>query len=157
MVAALDPLRELDLLRGGEQRDAPDVLQEELEGVGRDLRGGGLDLRLRIRLRRHHLDLGLVESCVELVQLRRLEPELVERERDLVGVQPACLQAALEKALGLLSRKDVLDRRLTSDPFPFACGGQCNPPFPQRSHRSRGGGRRQSNRPDGQRVYRPDG
>ena len=37
VVAALDPLRELDLLRGGEQVDPADVLEEELEGVGRDL------------------------------------------------------------------------------------------------------------------------
>ena len=37
VVAALDPLRELDLLRGGEQVDLADVLQEELERVGRDL------------------------------------------------------------------------------------------------------------------------
>src|SRR4051812_1853921 len=37
MVAALDALGELDLLRGGEQIDLADVLQEELERVGRDL------------------------------------------------------------------------------------------------------------------------
>ena len=37
MVAALDALRELDLLRGGEQIDLADVLQEELERVGREL------------------------------------------------------------------------------------------------------------------------
>jgi hypothetical protein len=30
MVAALDPLGELDLLRRGQERDATDVLQEEL-------------------------------------------------------------------------------------------------------------------------------
>ena len=38
VVAALDPLRELDLLRGGQQVDLADVLQEELQRVGRDLR-----------------------------------------------------------------------------------------------------------------------
>ena len=37
VVAALDPLRELDLLRGGEQVDLADVLEEELQRVGRDL------------------------------------------------------------------------------------------------------------------------
>ena len=37
VVAALDPLRELDLLGGGEQVDLADVLQEELQRVGRDL------------------------------------------------------------------------------------------------------------------------
>ena len=37
VVAALDPLRELDLLRGREQVDLADVLEEELQRVGRDL------------------------------------------------------------------------------------------------------------------------
>ena len=37
VVAALDALRELDLLRRGEQVDPADVLQEELQRVGRDL------------------------------------------------------------------------------------------------------------------------
>jgi hypothetical protein len=41
VVAALDPLRELDLLRRGEQRHLADVLEEELERVGRDLPGLG--------------------------------------------------------------------------------------------------------------------
>ena len=39
VVAALDPLRELDLLRGGQQVDLADVLQEELQRVGRELDG----------------------------------------------------------------------------------------------------------------------
>ena len=37
VVAPLDPLRELDLLRRGQQIHLADVLQEELERVGRDL------------------------------------------------------------------------------------------------------------------------
>jgi hypothetical protein len=37
VVAALNPLRELDLLRGGEQVDLTDVLQEQLQRVGREL------------------------------------------------------------------------------------------------------------------------
>ena len=37
MVAALDALRELDFLRGGEQVDLADVFEEELQRVGRDL------------------------------------------------------------------------------------------------------------------------
>jgi hypothetical protein len=61
MVTTLDPLRELDLLRGGQEVDLADVLQEELQRVGRELavdallglldRGGvevslGVDLRI---------------------------------------------------------------------------------------------------------------
>ena len=45
LVAALDPLRELDLLRRGQQRIAPDLVQEELERVGG--RGGELLVRVR--------------------------------------------------------------------------------------------------------------
>src|SRR4029079_2473775 len=37
VVAALDALRELDLLGGREQVDLADVLEEELQRVGRDL------------------------------------------------------------------------------------------------------------------------
>jgi hypothetical protein len=37
MVAALDPLRELDLLGGGQELDLADVLEEELKRVRRDL------------------------------------------------------------------------------------------------------------------------
>src|SRR5690242_18521816 len=53
MVAALDPLRELDLLGGGQQLDLADVLQEELERVGRDLADALVDPRrlLQVRLR----------------------------------------------------------------------------------------------------------
>src|SRR6266540_4383180 len=40
MVPALDPLRELDLLGGGQERDLADVLQEELQRVGRNLHTG---------------------------------------------------------------------------------------------------------------------
>ena len=80
MVAALDPLRELDLLRGREQRHLADVLEEELERVGRDLG------RLLVELGVVHLgvgpvddlDLQLVERGIELVGLPRLEVELVE-------------------------------------------------------------------------------
>src|SRR5919197_819020 len=82
VVAALDAFRELDLLGRREQPNAADVLQEELQGVRRDL-GRGLDFGGHVLLGRDDLDLRLVERRVELVQLRRLEPELVERERDL--------------------------------------------------------------------------
>ena len=76
MVAALDPLRELDLLGGGQQLDLADVLEEELERVGRDLADALVDphLLLRLRLGGLHvddLDLQLLERPVER---RRSEP-----------------------------------------------------------------------------------
>ena len=104
VVAALDPLGQLDLLRGGQQVDAADVLEEELQGVGRhflrlELLGNGIVLLLPGR---DHLDLQLVEGLVEVVDLARVEVELVERERDLVRCQRARLPPRLEQAPGLL-------------------------------------------------------
>jgi len=68
----------------------------------------------------HDLDLRLVEGGVELVELRGLEPELVERERDLVGVELAGPETALEQPLCLVGCENVLDRRSTG--LRFACG-----------------------------------
>jgi len=109
MVAALDPLGELHLLCGREERNAPDVLEEELQGVGRDLRVG-LDLGLCRIVGSDDGDPRFLQRRVELVDLRRLELELVERERDLVGVQAAGAVAALEEPLRLVRREDILDR-----------------------------------------------
>jgi hypothetical protein len=103
VLATLDPLRELDLLRRREQWDLADVLEKELEGVGRDL-GLGLDLDLGlIRLTRvNDRDLRLVEGGVDVVELRRLELELVQRERELVRVELARAIARLEQPLALV-------------------------------------------------------
>src|SRR5215207_5399992 len=81
-VAALDPLRELDLLGGGQERVAAGLAQEELKRVGRRL----VDGRLRRRPRRlfwlwgllDDVDAALLELALErlalhLVQLQRLE------------------------------------------------------------------------------------
>ena len=106
VLTALDALRELDLLCRGEQRDLADVLQEELQSVGRDLRLG-LDFRLGlVRRRRDDRDLRLVERRVDVVELRRLELQLVERERDLLGVQLPGLAAGLQKLPRLLGLED---------------------------------------------------
>jgi hypothetical protein len=103
VLATLDPLRELDLLRRREQWDLADVLEKELEGVGRDL-GLGLDFDLGlIRLTRvDDRDLRLVEGGVDVVELRRLELELVQRERELVRVELARAIARLEQPLALV-------------------------------------------------------
>ena len=105
VVAALDPLRQLDLLRGGEQRHLADVLEEELERVGRDL-ACLLDLRLGL-VPLDDLDLQLVERRVELVDLRRVEVELVESARDVLREQLPCQPPALEQRLCLDGRQDV--------------------------------------------------
>jgi hypothetical protein len=150
VLAALDPLRELDLLRDGEQRDLADVLQEELERVGGDL---GLGLGLRLGLLRFvgvdDGDLGLFERGVEVVELRRLQLELVESERQLVGVQLAGAVPALQQPLALVADEDLLDRRASGSALRFF-SGQTAPLPRRRSHGSRTYGGRQSNAPLGQ-------
>jgi hypothetical protein len=128
VVAALDALRELDLLRCGQERNAPDVLEEELERIGRDL-GVRLGLALDLLLGVDDRDLGLVEGGVELVELARLEIELVECKSDLVGVELAVLGADLEKALRFVGREDVLDRCSNRRTLRFPCQ---NAPIPRR-------------------------
>ena len=145
MIASLDALRELDLLCCGQERDAPNVLQEELERIGRDLGVGGLGLALDLLLGVDDGDLSLVQRGVELVELAGLEIELVERESDLVGVELAALEAGLEQALSLVGREDVLDRCSNRRAFRFPCD-QSRPLARLRSHRSHRGGRRQSAR-----------
>jgi hypothetical protein len=86
VIAALDPLRELDLLRGCEQIDLADVLEEELQRVGRDLAHLGLGralLLVRVGNVVDDLDLQLLERVVEVVDLRGLELQLVESQRDV--------------------------------------------------------------------------
>jgi len=148
VLATLDALRELDLLRCREQRDLADVLEEELERVGRDLR-----LRLRLRLVGgtgvDDGDLGLVERRVDVVELRRLELQLVERERELVRIELARAVADFEQALALVADKDFLDRRSSGSALRIF-GGQTAPLPRRRSHGSRADGGRQSNDPLGQ-------
>jgi hypothetical protein len=149
VLAPLDALRELDLLRRREQRNLADVLQEELQCVGRDLRLR-LDLRLGlVRLRSNNRDLGFVKGGVDVVELRRLELQLVERERELVRVELARAVADFEQALPLVTGKDFLDRRSSGSALRFF-GGQTAPLPRRRSHGSYADGGRQSNDPLGQ-------
>ena len=143
VLAALDALRELDLLRGGQERDLADVLEEELKRVGRDL-GLGLDLRLGlVRSGSHDGDLRLVESGVEVVELPRVELQLVERERELVGVDLARAIPDLEEALALVAGEGLLDRRSSGSALRFFSGQTA--PLPRRpSHGSYRYGGRQS-------------
>jgi len=150
VLAALDPLRELDLLSRGEQRDLADVLEEELERVGRDL---WLRLDLRLRLLRlvgmDDGDLGLLEGSVEVVELRWLELELVEGERELVGVQLPGAVPRFQESLALVADEDLLDRRSSGSALRFF-SGQTAPLPRRRSHGSHTYGGRQSNAPSGQ-------
>jgi hypothetical protein len=143
VLAALDAFRELDLLGRREERHLADVLQEELQRVGRDLRLG-LGLRLGLLLvGMDDRDLRLVERGVEVVELRGLELELVERQRELVGVDLARAVAALEQPLALVAREDLLDRRSSGSALRFV-SGQTAPLPRRRSHGSYSDGGRQS-------------
>jgi hypothetical protein len=142
VLAALDPLRELDLLRRGQERDLADVLEEELERVGRDL---GLGVRLRLGVGLVGVDDGdlrLVERRIDVVELCRLEVELVERERELVGIDAARAVPDLQEPLPLVAREDFLDRRSSGSALRVV-SGQTAPLPRERSHRSYTGGGRQ--------------
>ena len=131
VVAALDPLRELDLLGRREERHLADVLQEELQRVGRDLGLGRLPRALALGLDRlglgdDDLDLLLVERVVERVDLRGVEVELVERERDLVRVEPTLRTTRLDERPPLVRREH--DIRFRRRPFRVTrCSAQDRP------------------------------
>jgi hypothetical protein len=144
MLAALDALRELDLLRRGEKRNLADVLQEELQRIGRDL-GRRLGFRLGVidRVSVDDGDLRLFEGRVEVVELSRVEVQLIERERELIGIDLAGAVAALQQSLALVAREDLFDRRSSGSALRFFSGQTA--PLPRRpSHGSYRCGRRQS-------------
>src|SRR5215207_6646892 len=67
-VAAFDPLRQVDLLLGGQQADLADVLEEELERVG-----GHVRLQVQRRLLAPLATLGLGRTGVRGGRLRRVD------------------------------------------------------------------------------------
>ena len=127
MVAALDALRELDLLRRREQLDAADVLQEQLQRVRRRLESPRAErLLVEIRgCRRHDLDLLLLERLVQLVELPGLEVVVVERERDLLCGHRAVLATRLDQRARLVGRQGRR-RRALAVPEP---GSNAPPPL----------------------------
>ena len=110
VVAALDPLRELDLLRRGQQVDLADVLQEQLERVGRDFRPLDIERLLLRLLGLDDLDVQLLEQAVELVDLRGVEGQLVERDRDLIRSELSRLTTGLEELPRLLDVENASRR-----------------------------------------------
>ena len=67
-------------------------------------------------LARDDLDLLLVELLVEGVELTGVEIELVERERQLVRVEPACRPTGLEQGTRLVGVGDAVYRRRARAP-----------------------------------------
>ena len=112
MVSALDPLRKLDLLRRGEQLDPPDVLEEQLQRVRRRLERARLDGRpFVVRLDRlgHDLDLLLLERLEQLVELTRLEVEIVEGERDLLRGHRPAFPCGVDQCPRLVRVENIVD------------------------------------------------
>src|SRR5262249_14797402 len=110
VVATLDPLREPDLLGGGQQLDASDVLEEELKGIRRGLERVLLRLGVVGVVRRgDDLDLLLLECLARLVALAASELQVVDRGRDLLGGPRPALATRLEKTLCLVGLEEVFD------------------------------------------------
>src|SRR5436190_11374025 len=117
MLAALDPLGQLDLLRGGQQVDLADVLQEELQRVGAYL-ARLLDLAHWLFGPVEDLDVQLLQRVVHLVDLRGIELELGQRERDLLGAERAGLAPALHQTSRFVGLEHLRDaHRLCAFPL----------------------------------------
>jgi hypothetical protein len=127
-VTALDPLREHDLLGGGEQLVPADVGEEELQAVGGagDRDGGSRRLLLR-RLgrllgrllrrlggrrrsgRRADLEPGALELACELFALVVVQLELVREGLDLGGIDEAALLRALDDGADLVGLEQFVE------------------------------------------------
>ena len=116
-IAAPDPLGEIDLLLRRQQAHLADVLEEQLQRVGRPLRleiqrslaaGALLGRALDVQARRSgwvdfldQLDLTALEEAVQLLDVGFVEVELGRGGRDLGVCQHADLLAACDQTLDL--------------------------------------------------------
>src|SRR6184192_1269371 len=112
-LAALDPLREVDLLVGGQQRHLADLAQIEAQRVERGLDGQvelrGLDLffgevrlfvwGMLVRLAFDELDAVIDQIGVEVFDLVLAELDVVEPRGDLVIVDDSLLEPFLNELL----------------------------------------------------------
>ena len=114
-VTALDPLRERDLLVGGEERHPADLAQIEPQGVERrlhreiELRRRLLVFERRLLLRKRlvldafdQLDRVVDQVRVEVLDLLLRELDLFEPGHDLVVREESSLETVLDEALQLL-------------------------------------------------------
>ena len=141
-VAALDLLRELDLLRGGQERVPAGLAQEELQRVGRRLdrldgrrgrRRRGLGLLLR--LLRQQLDAAPVELDVHGFDLERVELHRLEQLDQLLLAQLAARLGRFEQRRKLLVDEDRLDLDgQLRPPGSEICPGQTFRTFNQPKH-----------------------
>ncbi len=128
-VAALDPLGQIDLLIGGQERHLPDLAQVQPERVERRL-DGEVELRpllllgqCRLLVRRvlvllalHQLDAVVDQVGVEVLDLLLRQLDVLEPGDDLVVGEEASLETALNELLELLDvgKSDVDGEHSTS-------------------------------------------
>ena len=103
LVAALDPLGQVDLLDGGEQRALRDVAQEELERVARGLgNDGGLNPHDRLvgaARGIEQLDAPAFSFRIERIQSSLLQLQLLDGCRHLGEIKGALLLSLVEERL----------------------------------------------------------
>ena len=106
LVSALDPLGQRDLLLRREQRVAPGLVEEELEGVGRVDREVAVHVRalagLRVAAVVRELDAALVELGVERLEGLVLELELLRQLVERREVDAAVLLPLLDERRQLI-------------------------------------------------------
>ena len=99
-VAALDQLRQLDLLGGGQQRVAARLVEEQLQRVGRRRREVAVDVGRvdggRAAAVVREADPALLELLIERLELLVLELQILDRGAELGEVEAACLLAGVE-------------------------------------------------------------
>ena len=89
------------------RRHAADVLQEQLQRVGRHLARRQVEDDLLLDAADHHVDLERLERAVEVVDLVGVEIERVERADDLVLGDGAGLADALDQGPGLVAAEQL--------------------------------------------------
>ena len=103
VTGTLDPLRELDLLGGGQELDLADVLEKELQRVGRDLAHSHVDPRFLLRLAGHRriddLDLELLERDAQAGDVVLGQLVLVGESLNVLFLDETALGGLLEQTL----------------------------------------------------------
>ena len=133
-VAALDALRELDLLGCGEQLMAADLVEEELQRIGSVDRLGRPDDLLALVLGAHDLDAARLELPAELLDLDVLELVLECKRLELRLVDGPALLGVLDEHRQSMTFKQRVQRNPLLPASTF--NGRALQSIPQRSQDS---------------------
>ena len=99
LVALLDALGELDLLRGRQQRYPTDVLEKQLQRIGRDFAGREIERRADFvgQLLGDDLHVCSIKSAIDVLDLRVRQVELVECASQILVRDSASLFSLRQK------------------------------------------------------------